>query len=173
MSKRLLLLNVECHFSPIESAPSNRGVLCENYMKNMPRKKQLQGKRDKSPAKEIEIIDLDNLEVSSSPRKKARTLTRPNRVTTSCAKKSSEGSGLQFGSKSSAANPSETVDVVEVVAKEAKERPEGISESAAADPKPMVHYGFNDRLGGKLAPGYSEKTLATEEISRSRVMKCH
>lgn len=172
MRERRLYLTVDHNFSSVQSTSSNQGVHVKNVMLDTAQKKVFLGQWDKSSAQEVEIINLNNLEVYSSPMRRARTSTTPHWVKRSSRKKSCDDSRLQKGSETSAAKPQAPVDVVEMVTEEAKERPEEMPKRPAAGPKQMVHFGFDDRLGGSKRPDYSELLMASKDISRSWVVEC-
>lgn len=73
MREGCLLLRVQRHFSLLENASSNQGVLRENELGGAPRKRSLWNTRDRSSAKEIEVINFSGLEVASPSKKKAET----------------------------------------------------------------------------------------------------
>lgn len=83
-----LLLKMDCHFRPVKSASSNRGVLHKNAMKDTQRKKSLRNMNDKISAQEVKIINCNKLEVASWSKKSAKTDSSmtPSKMTTSSAK---------------------------------------------------------------------------------------
>lgn len=100
-------------FSSYEAAPG------ENGLENSLRKRSLPKKKDGIPAQERKIINLDDLKVSSTPKKRA-TMKRSStstKIVSKSAKKSSDGNRSQQCSETSAARPP-------VIANVEKKKPE-------------------------------------------------
>lgn len=73
MHERRLLSKLEGYFISVENSSSNQGVLGENLSKHIPQKKSFRSKRNRNSAQEIEIMNLVELKVASSPKKRGRT----------------------------------------------------------------------------------------------------
>lgn len=66
----------------------------------------------------------------------------------------------------------ETVKAVKIILEEASNTPEDKLQSLDADASPMVRSGFDNCLSGRLPPGYSELSMAIDNVSRSRILNC-
>lgn len=86
----------------------------------------LRNKKGRISAQELEIINFHDLEVTSSPTKKAESerSTTTSKVPTKRDRKSSGGSHFQQRSKTTANEPPATAYVVKKIIKEAKIFPE-------------------------------------------------
>lgn len=130
-------------------------------------KKSVRNKRYGSAAQEIESINLDKLEVAPSPMKwaSAERSTTSSDALKSSAKKSSDVSRWQYDSKTSATRPPLTKYVVrnktEADTKRQKARQKAEKKSGR-----IVHPLSDDRVIGKLAPGYTALSMVIDEGSR-------
>lgn len=85
---------MERHFSRAENYSVNQNVVGDNALNNSPQKRNLCNGRDRSSAREVEIINFDELNIDSPPKKRARTnrFTAPRNMIARTVKKSSDGS---------------------------------------------------------------------------------
>lgn len=77
--ENLLLMRVKRHFSPLSIAFSRQRVLDENTLKDTPRMRSFQIKREKISAQEVTVINCDTSEVDP-PLKKRIRVERLNRL---------------------------------------------------------------------------------------------
>lgn len=91
------MLRAKLHFSPAKKSSTNKRLLRENTEKNIPREKRLRDTRDSSTAQEVKNINLDDLDIASLARKRAKTEVSitPKKTITRTEEKSSEGSRVQ------------------------------------------------------------------------------
>lgn len=87
-------------------------------------------------------------------------------------KKPSDGSRTQLDSEISAAKCPATADVMKRKRKEERIAPKDPAERQDEASGLVLHYGFDERLSGRLPPGHSEPSTATEEESRSEALSC-
>lgn len=143
-------------------------------MKNTPRRRSLRNKRDRLSAQKVKIINPDDLEVSSPPKKS----TRMERSTTSSKKvtrnreKLSNGSRLQQRNGTSAAMPPVITDVLKKRPEKEKKMLKDTQETQREELGPKAHSGYDERLSGKVSPGYTKLAMAIDEVSHSSVHNC-
>lgn len=111
MYEKILLFNFERHFSLAESSFSYQDVLGEEPWKNTSRRRSLQNK-NRSPAGEVKITNLCDLEVAYPPMKITRTerSIMLNEIKRESAARLLHGIFLQQRSKTSEGNSYEAPD---------------------------------------------------------------
>lgn len=95
------------------------------------------------------------------------TSTTPKMRTRTNAKKPPGGSGLQKGIFTSTSKPFTAADVQKKKTEAAKKVPNRTAQGRTKDLEPIVHLRFDDRLGRKLLPGYTQRSVCTAELRRS------
>lgn len=118
-------------------------------------------------AQEIGIIDFGDLEVVAPPMKRVRTKTsnRFSKIKTSSTGNSSNDSRLQKRSKSSAAEPPETVNGKTKMREEAMKTSGDTPESPEADLRTLFYSSVDDQLSCELPPGYIKPSMDIDDES--------
>lgn len=119
-------------------------------------------------------MNLNDLKVASSFKKsdKKERSTTPINIIAKSATKLSKSSHSQQLSDINAENTPSTANFIRKMTKEEKKIYVDTTQSPEAESKPIVHYGFDDRLSGKLRSGYSVPSTAIVGIRRSWVLNC-
>lgn len=114
MREKRHLLEIDRKFSPVDTSSSKQNIMNENALKDIPQRRSLRNKGDRSLAQEVKIINLDDLGVASLPNKRVKTngCTTPSELKIIGSKKSSNGRHSQQRSEMSVAKASEPADVV-------------------------------------------------------------
>lgn len=99
-------------------------------------------------AQQIQIINFEDLEVLSRPKKGARNkkFTTLSKKVKRNAKKSLDGGNLQQRSKKRAVEILVPVVGIKRTAVEAKKKPKDTTQSSNTESEPLVHSGIGDRL---------------------------
>lgn len=98
----------------MDTSSYDQGFLGKNAPKHTAQNRRPPNRRHRSTLHEALIIKLEDLEVPSSPKKRAMTArpTAPSKITSRSAKKSSGRSQSEQSCKASARNPPATTDMV-------------------------------------------------------------
>lgn len=80
---------------------------------------------------------------------------------------------LHQRSKTDAAKPPATEDVIKVMEEKTKKMPADTPKSLETEPEPVVHSRLGNCLSDKLEPDYTEQSTANCKISRFWALNCH
>lgn len=113
---------------------------------------------------EVENIFLDDLIVAFplNMRVKMERSTTPSKTISRTAKKSSDGSHTKQGSRIGTAKPPAATVIVNNITEETNETPIDTPRSREERPGPTVYFGFDNCLGCKLQPIYTELSMAID-----------
>lgn len=138
------------------------------------RKKRLRNKRDRSSIQAVKIKNVDDLQLALLPKKRAKTeiSSTPSNMMIKSSEKSSDGSYSQQRSAINAAQPSATADVIKKMSEESKEILKVLPVRQKAEFKPLIHFGFDDQLSGKLPPSHTKLLMVIDDMSRLWVLSC-
>lgn len=144
-------------------------------MKDTPRENILKNERDRSSRWKVKILNLNELEVASPPKKraeKARAM-KSNKVTGNRAEASSCGNRFQQRSGNSAPKSLDTKDLIKKWYIMLKRTPDIISDRPEEASKRMLLSNLDDRLSSKLPTVYTDSPMSVNVINRSWFMNCH
>lgn len=69
-----------------------------------------------------------------------------------------------------AEKPLDTVNAVNQMTYKANKAPEGTSQIPVAEPRPVVHSGYDDHVSAKLPPGCTEPSIRSDDVNHSWVL---
>lgn len=93
-------------------------------------------------------------------------------IRTRSERKLSDGSRSQQRRKASVVGPTKTADIIAKMTEEAGKAPEDTAKCLETVSRSLIHSGFDNRLSGKLMPGYTELSMAIDVGRRSLVLNC-
>lgn len=131
-------------------------------------------RRDRNCAPEVVVIDHEDLEVASAPKKRtiSERSTTPSKIKTRTPKKSLFGSGSQHCSTSSTAKSSATVAVIKKLTGKTRKAPKEKPQSPEAESRLLVLLSFDNQLSGRHPPVYTVPFMLVNNESRFWCFNC-